>query len=68
MAKSRRGVQFQHRTNGDANGRRPDTSEDTSDPGSPSRLSADGKAEVSKEEVILTFTVSMYELKISEAG
>ncbi|CAF9933779.1 MAG: hypothetical protein HETSPECPRED_008996 [Heterodermia speciosa] len=51
MAKSRRGVQFQHRTNGDANGRRPDTSEDTSDPGSPSRLSADGKAESEQPEI-----------------
>ena len=62
MAKSRRGVQFQHRANGDANGRRPslmEISEDTSDPGSPSRLSADGKAEVSKEEVILTFKISI---------
>ena len=69
MAKSRRGVQFQHRANGDANGRRPslmEISEDTSEPGSPSRLSADGKAEVSKEEVILTLTSSMCELKTPE--
>lgn len=59
MAKSRRGVQFQHRSNGDANGRRPSTiSEDASDSGSPTLLSADGKAEVSKVEVDLTFKPS----------
>ncbi|KAG7006783.1 phosphatidate cytidylyltransferase [Physcia stellaris] len=51
MAKPRRGVQFQHRSNGDANGRRPSTiSEDASDPGSPIALHPDGKLEVSKEE------------------
>ena len=55
MAKPRRGVQFQHRSNGDANGRRPSViSEDASDPGSPIALHADGKVEVSKEEVYLT--------------
>ena len=53
MAKSRRGVQFQHRANGDANGRRLEISEDTSDPGSPSKPSAESKAEISKEEVNL---------------
>ena len=59
MAKSRRGVQFQHRSNGEPGGRRPslmEISEDTSDPGSPSKLNADGKAEVSKEEVYLVYS------------
>ena len=59
MAKSRRGVQFQHRGNSDANGRRPsmmEISEDASEPGSPSRRSTDGSGEVNKEEVCLTST------------
>ena len=67
MAKSRRGVQFQHRGNSDANGRRPsmmEISEDASEPGSPSRRSTDGSTEVSKEEVRITSTAFAIALTI----
>jgi len=56
MAKSRRGVQFQHRNGSHQNGRRPSISEsdNASEPGSPAsatRAAMNGKLETSKEEV-----------------
>lgn len=56
MAKSRRSVQFNHRG---GNGRRAsvsEISEGSSEPGSPIRNGSSAKAEVSKEEVHLSFS------------
>ena len=58
MPKSRRSVQFNHRAGNGKEGRRAsisEISEGTSDPGSPTRNGVNGKAEVSNEEVFLSF-------------
>ena len=54
MARSRKGIKFNHRGSSDQNGSRPslaELSDAVSDPGSPLRQSMDGKADAIKEEV-----------------